>query len=106
LLQVNLTGQDDAQRQQQVKTQVQYAPERTEAIVQEVSLQLPTGVWRTPQPARVLIQDQTVHVERLQLQRGAHAINVNGVLAPRGTQDFRIEITRLPLAEIQTLVGT
>ena len=105
-LQVDFTGQDDAQRRQQVKTQVQYAPERTEAVVQEVALQLPTGVWRTPQPARVLIQDQTVHVDHLQLQRGAHAINVNGVLAPRGAQDFHVEITRLPLAEIQTLVGT
>lgn len=105
-LQIDFTGQDAAQRRQRIKTRVQYAPERIEAVIQEAAMQLPTGVWRTSQPARLVVQNQAVHIERLQVQRGEHAITMNGTLAPRGTQDFRLDISRLPLAEIQTLLGT
>src|SRR5581483_10022788 len=78
--QVDFSGQDAAQRSHRAKVQVQYAPEHIEAVVQEVAAQLPTGVWRTPQPARLSLQNQTLRLERLQLQRGNHSLSVNGML--------------------------
>ena len=103
---VDFTGQDTAQRRHRAKTRLQYTAERLETVVQEVAVQLPTGTWSTSQPARLLLQDQTLRIERLQLQRGAHALSIDGTLALRGTQDLQVRITRLPLAEVQMLVGT
>jgi autotransporter translocation and assembly factor TamB len=104
--QVAFNGQDDGQRRHQLRAQIQYAPEQIQVAVQELAVQLPTGVWRTPQPARAVIQDQTVRVERLQLRRGVHALEVNGAIGANGPQDMQLQVTRLPLSEVRTLVGT
>lgn len=106
ILQIDFTGQDAARRRHRAKTQLQYTAGRIESVVQEMETQLPTGIWRLPQPARVLLQEQTLRVERLQLQRGSHGLTINGTLAARGPQDLQVQITRLSLAEVRTLVGS
>jgi len=103
---VSFVGQDTALRTHRLRTQFRYTPERVEAQVQELALQLPTGTWRTPQPAQLSVQNKVVTIENFRLQRGAHALSAQGTFAFQGAQSLHLEVDRLSLAEVRSLLAT
>ncbi len=104
----NFTGQNSMQHTQHVKGQLRYTPQRLEGLLQEISLQLPTGIWRLPQPARVLVQQQqqTISVENFRLQRADSSISAQGVLSFNGPQNLQLRVVGLTLDELRTLWAT
>ncbi|HEX9443409.1 MAG TPA: hypothetical protein VGA73_04780, partial [Candidatus Binatia bacterium] len=84
LAQVDLAAEDRERRSHRLKAEVSYFPERVEALVQELSLQLAGGVWRNPGPARVVVRGKTADVDGLALQRGAQAIRAQGKIGLEG----------------------
>ncbi|MGH7769641.1 MAG: translocation/assembly module TamB domain-containing protein [Candidatus Binatia bacterium] len=96
---VELSAQDREQHSHRIKTEVRYFPDRIESAIQEVSLQLATGVWRNAKPVQVVVRGKTVAVDELLLQRGAESVRAQGVFGLQGNQDFNLQVSQLPLEE-------
>ncbi|MGH8007261.1 MAG: translocation/assembly module TamB domain-containing protein, partial [Candidatus Binatia bacterium] len=105
-VQAELVVQDDALRTHKLKAQGQYQPERVQARIQELIVQLPTGAWRTPQSAQLVMQGDTLTINDFQLQREKQVVSVQGVVSLQGgqTQDLRVQVNRLAVAELRALV--
>lgn len=106
-VQADLVVQDAAGRTHHLKTQAQYRPEHVQARVQELSLQLPSGVWRTPESAQLVMQGDALTIDDFRLQRANQTISIQGVIALQAgkKQDLRVRIDGLTLAELHPLVG-
>jgi translocation and assembly module TamB len=96
---VELLAQDREQRNHRIRTEVRYFPDRIESSIQELSLQLATGVWRNAKPVQVVARGKAVTVADLLLQRGAQSVRAEGVIGLQGNQDFSLQVNQLPLEE-------
>ena len=102
----NFTVRDDALRTHQLKTLVRYQPERLEARVEELILQLPTGTWHTPKSTQFVLQGRTLTIDDFQLQRADQSVSATGVFAWQGAQDLHVQVHHFSLAELRPLLRT
>ncbi|HXG17763.1 MAG TPA: translocation/assembly module TamB domain-containing protein [Methylomirabilota bacterium] len=100
-----LTGQDQQGRAQRAVAQIRYQPDHVEALLKELTLQLPTGVWRTAQPARLIQHNDAFTIENLLLQHAQQAVSVSGTIAKEGAQDLRVQASRLALEDLRAFIG-
>src|SRR5262249_55765027 len=105
-VQTQFVGQDEQNRTQRLATQIRYQPERLEVLVKELALQLSTGTWRNSQPAQVTMRDKVLQIDNVRLQQADHWVSVGGTFAWQGPQNLQVQITRFPLADLRTLLGT
>jgi autotransporter translocation and assembly factor TamB len=105
-VQTEFTGQDEQNRTQRLATQIHYQPERLEVLLKELAVQLPGGTWRNRQPARLVMQNKTLTIDDFLLQQADHTVSAGGTFAWQGQQNLRVQITRLPLADIRTVLGS
>jgi translocation and assembly module TamB len=105
-VQTQFVGQDEQNRTQRLATQIRYQPERLEVLVKELTLQLSTGTWRNSQPSRVVMQNKALTIDNFRLQQADHWVSANGTFAWQGPQNLQVQITRFPLADLKTLLGT
>ncbi|MBI3801021.1 MAG: translocation/assembly module TamB domain-containing protein [Deltaproteobacteria bacterium] len=103
-VQTQFIGQDQQKRTHRLATQIHYQPERVEVLISELALQLPTGTWHNSQPARLLLQNKTLTIENFLLQQADHTVSATGTFAWQGQQNLQVQITRVPLADLQALL--
>lgn len=99
----SFTGQDTRQQTQHIKAQLQYTPQSIQVLLKDINIQLPTGTWRMPQPASISMQQQTITIENLRLQRADSAVSAEGSVSFIGAQNLHLQVTRLPLADLRML---
>jgi hypothetical protein len=100
-----ITGQDQQGRAQRAVAQIRYQPDRVEALLKELTLQLPTGVWRVAQPARFIQHNGAFTIETLRLQHAQQEVSVAGTIAQEGAQDLRVQASRLALEDLHAFIG-
>lgn len=105
-VQVRCSAQDEGMRTHRLQALVRSAPARLEVLLQELALQMPGGVWRTPQSARLLLQDNRLTIHDLLLQRDNETVSATGTLAWQGAQDLHVHVKRFPLQELRAWVRT
>ncbi|MCS6925668.1 MAG: translocation/assembly module TamB domain-containing protein [Candidatus Binatia bacterium] len=79
---------------------LRYDQQRLAAQLRHLSLRLPSGMWHLPQAAQLTLQDDAVTLTNFQLHRGDQFVRASGVVSRRGTQNFQLQVQRLPLAEL------
>jgi autotransporter translocation and assembly factor TamB len=104
-VQADVTVQDEKARTHHLKSQVRYAPEQLEVVVQELTLQLPSGIWRTPQQPRLSLRGQVLTIQDFSLERAGQAIRASGVFDLQGPSQGRLQIERFSLAEVRPFLG-
>ena len=108
-LELQTTIRAEGRQVQSLRAQVhvQQKPTQWDVGIQDLTLQLPNGVWTQPQPALLNVgvgQGAQVTADRFALQRGVHAISVSGTLQEHGSQNIQVQVTQLPLADLRPFV--
>jgi translocation and assembly module TamB len=103
-VQAEITAQGEEVRALRLKTQTHYDPERLEVLVQELALQLPTGMWQTPQQPHLVLRDGALSIENFSLQRAEQIVSVTGMLAQQGPLDLQVQVNRFSLEELRPLL--
>lgn len=103
-LRATIRMQVDETRTLNLETTLRHEKQQIEVQLHDISLHLPSGVWRVPQPVQLILRDGTVTLANLQLQRGDQFVAASGVVSRRGAQNFHIQVRRFPLAELQALL--
>ncbi|MGH7774291.1 MAG: translocation/assembly module TamB domain-containing protein [Candidatus Binatia bacterium] len=97
----DVTAQDYDKHVHRLKAHARYLPERLDLLLHELSLQFPTGVWRTPQQARLVVRGKTVTIDDLLLQSGTQNVRAKGVVGLEGSQDLYVQVNRFSLEDLR-----
>ena len=103
-IQTTLHAEGEQIRDLRAHVHVQQQANQWNVSVSDLVAQLPIGVWTQPQPTALTLSAGQIVVDRLVLQRETHTIAVSGTLAEQGPQDFHVQVTQLPLSDLQTMV--
>ncbi len=103
-IQTTLHAEGDQIRDLRARAHLQQQTNQWNVSLSDLTAQLPIGVWTQAQPASFTLSAGQIAVDRLVVQRGSHAITVSGKLAEQGPQDLQIQVTQLPLSDLQTLI--
>jgi translocation and assembly module TamB len=104
-VQAEVTIQDEDARSHYLKTQARYDANHLEVLLQNLAVQLPTGTWRAPQPAQVVLKGEELTVENFSMQRADQSVSASGVLSQQGPLNFQLRVNRFSLEELRPLVG-
>jgi len=95
---------DSNKQVHRLKGRILYSPANAEITLEEVNLQLPTGMWRNPEPIRLLMAEQTLHVNNFLLAQGKQSLTVQGSIGLQGKQDLFFRVNHLPLSDLRPYV--
>jgi translocation and assembly module TamB len=98
--QIDLAAQDRDQHHHRVKATARYFADHIESQIQDLSLQLASGTWRSAKPAQVVIRGSTANIDDLLLQRGAQTVHASGTVGLQGEQNLHLQLARLPLDDL------
>lgn len=104
-VQAEVTVQDEDTRTHYLKTQARYDADHLEVLLQSLAVQLPSGTWRAPQPAQLVLKGETLTVENFSLQRADQSISASGVLGQQGPLNFQLQVNRFSLEELRPFIG-
>ena len=96
-----IVARDLDQRLYRVKGQVVHSAGRTDALLQDITFQLPNGTWRNPRPARFVLAGKNLTVENFQLQRESQLVTIKGSTGWQGGQDLAVQVSHFPLADLR-----
>ena len=99
---------DAAARHHRLKAEVMQKPDQLSVVLDTLVIALPDGIWTLAQPASIVQQQekirQEIHVDAFRLENGDQHIDLNGMISTTGVQDFHLQIDRLALAELRSLL--
>jgi translocation and assembly module TamB len=98
---LSLVAWDNEQRVQRLKGGLSYSPERTEMTVQSLTLQLPNGTWRNPQPIHLAMEGKTIQVDKFGLTRGQANFLLEGTSGLEGKQNLSLTLSHFRLSDLQ-----
>ena len=104
-VQADVTVQEHEQRAHHLKTHVRYAPEQVDILLQDLTLQLPTGTWTSPPTPHLMLRGSAFSIENFVLQHEAQRISAAGVIDPQGPLNFQLQINRLALADLRPFLA-
>ncbi len=105
VVQADANVEDSDSRVHHVKTQVRYASEQLDVLIQELSLQSPSGIWQAPQQPHLTLRNNTWTLERFVLTRAEQTVRAAGVFTPQGLVKAQLQVTRFSLGELRPLLG-
>lgn len=103
-IQTTLHAEGDQVRDLRARVHVQQQANQWNVSLSDLIAQLPIGAWTQAQPTSLTLSTGQVAVDRLVLQQGTRTIAVSGKLAEQGPQDFHVQVTQLPLSDLQIIV--
>jgi autotransporter translocation and assembly factor TamB len=97
--------QDESSRTHRLTTRARYAPDQLEVLIQELSLQLPSGTWRAPREPRLVLRGETLTIEDLMVQRAEQSVSIDGTMGRKGPLQLQARVNRFALEELRPLLG-
>jgi autotransporter translocation and assembly factor TamB len=104
-IQAEVTVTDAESRSHHLKTQARYTPTQVDAVIQDLAIQLPTGIWKTPQPPRLTLHGNALTIENFALERAGQSVRVAGTFDPHGSLRMQLQVERLALEEFRPVLG-
>ena len=95
---------DSNERVHRLKGRILYSPARSEMTLEELNLQLSNGMWRNPEPIRLLMAEQTIHVGKFLLARGKQELSIEGSIGLHGKQDLSLRVDHFPLSDLRPYI--
>lgn len=102
---LNMTIQDDALRTHRLTTRARYAPDQLDVLIQDLSLQLPSGTWRAPQEPHLILRGETLTIENLVVQQAEQSVSIEGTVGRKGPLQLQARVNRFPLEELRPFLG-
>lgn len=104
-VQAEVTVHESESRTHHLKTQMRYAPEQMDVVIQDLTLQLPSGAWTTPPTPHFTLRGSTYSIENFVLQHEEQRISAGGVIDQQGPLNFQLQIDRLAVADLRPFLG-
>ncbi|HZD41359.1 MAG TPA: translocation/assembly module TamB domain-containing protein, partial [Terriglobales bacterium] len=98
---LSLLARDNEQRVHRLKGRLLYSAERTEMTVQSLTLQLPNGTWRNPQPIHLAMEGETIQIDKFLLARGQERFLLEGTSGIEGKQNLSVTLNHFPLSDLR-----
>ena len=96
--------QGAAARHHRLQAEVVQKPDHVAVVLNTLVVALPDGIWTLAQPASVVQQQGKIHIDAFRLENGDQHIGLNGTISTTGVQDFHMQIDKLVLAELRSLL--
>lgn len=101
-----LVAEDREKRTHRLRGQAIYSSQSTDFLVEQLVLQLPTGIWRVAQPTGLQLRDKRITINDFLMQSGTQTMRLKGIFALEGTQDLLVQIKRFPLEDLKPFLAT
>ncbi len=100
-LSAEIAVRDPDKRVHRVRGRLLHSDERTEMTLQELYLQLPNGIWRNPEPVRLIVAENAVRMDKFHLTRGQQTLTAEGNAAFSGDQDMHFRVSQFPISDLR-----
>jgi translocation and assembly module TamB len=103
-VQADLRVEDVESRAHHMNVRAQYTPDRTEAVIRDIAVQLPSGVWKNPQDTHVVFTQGKLSIDKLALQHAGQSLRVSGTAAQHGPLDLTVQVDQFSLEEVNAFL--
>jgi hypothetical protein len=104
-VQADVTVQDEEARTHHLKTQARYAPEQLDVLIQDLTLQLPSGTWRSTRQPHLALHGKILTLQDFVLERAGQAIRASGTFDLQGQLQGQLQVEHFSLDELHTFLS-
>jgi autotransporter translocation and assembly factor TamB len=101
---MSLRTEDERSLKDRFDIRVRKEPARTEAVLKRIVIQDPSETWNNPAPARVVADANGLRIDKFLITSGPSRILLDGHAGTAGAQDVLVQIDRLRLGTIKTML--
>lgn len=98
---ITLDVTDAENRHDRAVTALRVGGDSIDAVLRELTLELPDGAWRLPHPVAIAPRGRTVRIDHFVVANGEKRVSVNGTAGMAGGQDLVVAIDSFPLAALR-----
>jgi translocation and assembly module TamB len=101
---LSVRTEDERSLRNHIDVAIRKEPTRTAAVLKQISIQDPNETWHNPSPARIVADAKGLTIDRFLLTSGQSRIFLDGHAGTAGVQDMLLQIDRLQLGAIKTIL--